>query len=83
MPDDRFFEETHPKWTEWRRDLHMHPELAYKEHRTSEFVAEKLEQMGITVHRGYGGTGVVGVLKNGGGPNIGLRADMDERHRVL
>lgn len=33
--------------------------------------------MGIAVHRGYGGTGIVGVLKNGDGPNIGLRADMD------
>jgi hippurate hydrolase len=77
IPDDHFFKETHPKWTEWRHDLHKYPELAYHEHRTSEFVAEKLAQMGITVHRGYGGTGVVGVLKTGDGPNIGLRADMD------
>ncbi|WP_367397398.1 M20 aminoacylase family protein [Roseovarius sp. PS-C2] len=77
MLDDSFFADSHPKWIEWRRDLHMHPELAYQEYRTSERVAERLAQMGVTVHRGYGGTGVVGVLKNGDGPNIGLRADMD------
>lgn len=72
-----FFTAQHPTWTDWRRDLHKHPELAYQEHRTSEFVATSLTQMGMTVHRGYGGTGVVGVLQHGDGPNIGLRADMD------
>jgi amidohydrolase len=77
MPNSDFFTSRHAIWTEWRQDLHKHPELAYKEHRTSEFVAERLAQMGIAVFRGYGGTGVVGVLKNGDGPNIGLRADMD------
>lgn len=75
IPD--FFTTQQPTWTQWRRDLHKHPELAYQEHRTSEFVAGQLTQMGIEVHRGYGGTGIVGVLKNGDGPNIGLRADMD------
>lgn len=77
MSPPDFFTAQHPTWTDWRHDLHKHPELAYHEHRTSEFVAERLTQMGITVHRGYGGTGVVGVLRNGDGPNIGLRADMD------
>ena len=77
MPNPDFFTSKHPIWTEWRHDLHKHPELAYQEHRTSESVAARLVQMGITVHRGYGGTGVVGVLKHGDGPNIGLRADMD------
>ncbi|MCR9158450.1 MAG: M20 family metallopeptidase [Rhodobacteraceae bacterium] len=75
VPD--FFTTHQPTWMQWRRDLHKHPELAYQEHRTSEFVAQQLTRMGIEVHGGYGGTGIVGVLKCGDGPNIGLRADMD------
>jgi len=63
--------------TVWRRDLHAHPETAFEEHRTSAFVAEKLESFGIEVHRGLAGTGIVGTLKTGDGPSIGLRADMD------
>ncbi len=62
-----------------RRDLHAHPEIGFEEKRTSSIVADKLAQWGIEVHRGIGGTGVVGVLKGkGDGPRrIGLRADMD------
>ncbi|HEY0328597.1 MAG TPA: M20 aminoacylase family protein [Rhodopseudomonas sp.] len=62
-----------------RRDLHAHPEIGFEEVRTSGIVAEKLTQYGIEVHRGLGGTGVIGVLKGkgGGGKRIGLRADMD------
>ncbi|WP_200864651.1 M20 aminoacylase family protein [Pantoea sp. AS-PWVM4] len=61
-----------------RRDLHAHPELGYKETRTSDIVARVLTEQGIEVHRGLGGTGVVGVLKRGTGSRvIGLRADMD------
>ena len=62
-----------------RRDLHAHPEIGFEEVRTSGIVAEKLAQWGIEVHRGLGGTGVVGVLKGKGaaGRRIGLRADMD------
>ena len=62
-----------------RRDLHAHPEIGFDEVRTSGIVAEKLSQWGIEVHRGLGGTGVVGVLKgkNDSGRKIGLRADMD------
>ncbi len=62
-----------------RRDLHAHPEIGFEEVRTSGIVAEKLKGWGIEVHRGLGGTGVVGVLKGkgGGGKRIGLRADMD------
>ena len=63
-----------------RRDLHAHPEIGFEETRTSGIVAEKLSQWGIEVHRGLGGTGVIGVLKGKGdsGKRIGLRADMDE-----
>jgi hippurate hydrolase len=62
-----------------RRDLHAHPEIGFEEKRTSGIVAEKLAQWGIEVHRGLGGTGVIGVLKGKGdsGKKIGLRADMD------
>ena len=62
-----------------RRDIHAHPEIGFEEVRTSGIVADKLKSWGIEVHRGLGGTGVVGVLKgNGSGAKrIGLRADMD------
>ena len=65
--------------TEWRRDLHAHPETAFEEKRTAEIVAKKLESWGIEVHRGLAATGVVGTLRGArdGGRAIGLRADMD------
>ncbi|HIE75574.1 MAG TPA: amidohydrolase, partial [Gammaproteobacteria bacterium] len=69
--------EFHEQMTEWRHDIHAHPEIAFEEQRTSDIVARELEQFGIEVHRGLAKTGVVGVLKNGDGPSIGLRADMD------
>lgn len=63
---------------EIRRDIHAHPELCFEEVRTAELVAKKLGEWGIPVHRGLGGTGVVGIIKNGTSPRaIGLRADMD------
>jgi amidohydrolase/hippurate hydrolase len=70
-------DDTIARMTAWRRDLHAHPETAYQEHRTSDVVANALQAMGIEIHRGLAGTGVVGTLKNGDGPSIGLRADMD------
>ncbi len=61
-----------------RRDIHQHPELAFEEQRTSDLVAAKLESWGYAVHRGLGGTGVVGTLTRGAGKRrLGLRADMD------
>ncbi|WP_256844339.1 MULTISPECIES: M20 aminoacylase family protein [unclassified Pantoea] len=61
-----------------RRDLHAHPELGFQEQRTSDVVANFLQQLGIEVHRGIGKTGVVGILKKGSSERmIGLRADMD------
>jgi amidohydrolase len=69
---------THPELTAIRHDIHAHPELGLREHRTAELVAHKLEEWGIETHRGVGGTGVVGVLRAGNGHGrIGLRADMD------
>jgi len=59
------------------RDLHTHPELSDQEHRTAAKAAEQLEWAGSKVSTGIGGTGVVGVLRNGDGPTVMLRADMD------
>ncbi|WP_423465280.1 amidohydrolase [Promicromonospora sp. MS192] len=58
-------------------DLHEHPELSYQETRTAALVAERLAAAGYVVHTGIGGTGVAGVLGNGDGPCVLLRADMD------
>ena len=64
--------------SEWRQNLHAHPELGFEEHRTSDFVASKLEEFGVEVHREIGKTGIVGVLRQGNETrSIGLRADMD------
>ncbi|MEH3101030.1 M20 aminoacylase family protein [Sphingomonas adhaesiva] len=61
-----------------RRDIHAHPELGYREHRTAALIAAQLRAIGVEVHEGIGGTGVVGVLHHGTSPRtIGLRADMD------
>jgi amidohydrolase len=61
-----------------RRDIHAHPELGYQEQRTSALIADALTQWGIPVHRGLGGTGVVGVVRNGSATRaVGLRADID------
>ncbi|WP_055588087.1 amidohydrolase [Peterkaempfera griseoplana] len=59
------------------KDLHSHPDLGHQEHRTATRVAERLRNCGYQVHEGIGGTGVVGVLANGAGPTVLLRADMD------
>ena len=63
----------------WRHDLHAHPETAFEERRTSGFVARELEALGLEVHTGLAGTGLVGVLRGSGDPAraIGLRADLD------
>ncbi|SVA46125.1 uncharacterized protein METZ01_LOCUS98979, partial [marine metagenome] len=67
-----------PELTNWRRDIHAHPEIAFEEHRTAKIVAEKLEEFGLEVETGIAGTGVVGRLTKGRGNRaIGLRADLD------
>ncbi len=61
-----------------RKDIHAHPELRFEEHRTADLVAQQLTAWGIPIHRGLGGTGVVGIIKNGASDRaLGLRADMD------
>src|SRR5690606_8759952 len=64
-------------WTALRRDIHAHPELGFEEHRTAGIVAQELKRMGLEVHEGLAGTGVVGTWSRGSGLSIGLRADMD------
>ncbi len=59
------------------KDLHQHPELSHQERRTAGRVAKRLQEYGFAVDSGIGGTGVVGVLANGSGPTVLLRADMD------
>lgn len=61
-----------------RRDVHQNPELFFNEFRTSEIIANYLENLGLEVHRGIGGTGVVGILNTGReGRTIAWRADID------
>ena len=66
-----------PSLVDVYKDLHRHPELGFQEHRTAAIVAERLSATGFDVTTGVGGTGVVGVLMNGSGPTVLLRADMD------
>ena len=72
----------HETLTAWRRDLHAHPQTAFEEIYASDFIAERLQESGIQVHRGMAKTGVVGTLEgskpaNGKNSAIGLRADID------
>ena len=67
----------HADMVRWRHDLHAHPELAFEERRTADFVAACLEEWGLDVDRGLARTGVVGTLSRGSGKTVGLRADMD------
>ncbi len=69
-----------PELIATRHDIHQHPEIGFEEVRTSAIVADKLTSWGIEVVRGYGGTGIIGILKGkhpGNRKTIGLRADMD------
>ncbi len=58
-------------------DIHAHPELSMQEHRTAARAADHLRAAGYEVTTGIGTTGVVGLLRNGDGPTVMLRADMD------
>ena len=81
MPVINRFADLLPAITEWRRDIHQHPEIDFETHRTSALVADKLRAFGLDeVATGIGRTGVVGVIRGratGSGRVIGLRADMD------
>ncbi|MBC7452835.1 MAG: amidohydrolase [Massilia sp.] len=59
------------------QDLHTHPELAFDEHRTAAKLAERAKALGFEVTTGVGGTGVVAILRNGPGPTVMLRTEID------
>ncbi len=59
------------------RHLHTHPELSFKEFETAKRIAEELRKAGCEVTEGVGKMGVVGVLKNGAGPTVMVRTDLD------
>ena len=70
-----------PEMTEWRRQIHEKPEIAYQEKVTSKFIANKLKDFGIEVFEEFGKTGVVGIIQGkenkGQEKSIAIRADMD------
>jgi hippurate hydrolase len=66
-----------PWQEELYRDIHQHPELSHRETRTAGLVADRLREAAFEVHEQVGGTGVVGILRNGDGATVLLRADMD------
>jgi len=70
-------DEIYPKLDALYLDLHKNPELSMKEDRTSARLASELKALGYEVTTGVGGTGVVGVLRNGAGPTVLLRTELD------
>lgn len=80
MPIVNRIADFHEDMTDWRRELHQHPETAFEEEWTSDFVAARLSTFGMDeIHRGIAKTGIVAVLhgRNPGSRSIALRADMD------
>jgi len=79
MPIINRIAEFHAEMTQWRHQIHAHPETAFEEHKTAELVAGLLESFGVSVDPGIARTGVIGTLKGSlpGDRAIALRADMD------
>ncbi len=65
------------RWADVYRDIHANPELGFAETRTAGIVESHLVSMGFEVTTGVGSTGVVGLVRNGPGPTVLVRADMD------
>jgi hippurate hydrolase len=59
------------------RDLHEHPELAFHEERTAETLAKRVKELGFEVTTGVGKTGLVAIMRNGPGPVVMLRTELD------
>src|SRR5207249_2423543 len=70
-------EKEYPNLFELYKHLHTHPELSFQEEKTADRIAGELRQIGFEVTTNIGGHGVVGVLKNGNGPTILVRTDLD------
>src|SRR5260370_13857403 len=82
MPIINRIADFHAEMTQWRRQIHAHPETAFEEHKTAELVAELLESFGLRVDRDIARTGVIGTLEGSlpGDRAIALPADMDALH---
>lgn len=65
------------EWLDYYKHLHAHPELSYHESNTSELLAKQLKQLGFEVTTNVGGFGIVGVYRNGNGPTVMMRTDLD------
>jgi amidohydrolase len=78
VTDLSLLNQLHDEMRQWRRHLHQYPETAFEETATAKFIADKLTEFGLEVHKGLAETGVVATLKAGNGSKkIALRADMD------
>ena len=85
MPIINRIADFHEEMTEWRREMHAHPETAFEEVWTSDFIAKRLEEIGVDhIERGLAKTGIVATIKGNGKPvgggdggRIGIRADFD------
>ncbi|WP_395382597.1 M20 family metallopeptidase [Mesorhizobium sp. UC22_110] len=75
---EAFFRDRQAIYAGWRQHLHQFPEVAFQEHKTAAYIAERLAEMGLAVETGLAGTGLVATLEGDEpGPALGLRADMD------
>lgn len=74
---DESLRENYADLEKWYRDLHQHPELSLHEEKTSEKIADELQRLGFETLRNVGGYGVVGIFRNGKGPTVLYRTDMD------
>jgi len=76
-PSEQQVDAVYPQMKTLYEDLHRNPELSLHEEKTAAKIAEQLRKLGYDVTTGVGGTGVVGVLKNGAGPRVMIRAELD------
>src|ERR1700755_3208198 len=71
------FEADYPKLDALYRDIHAHPELAFQETRTAAKLAAEMRALGFEVTEKVGGTGIVAIYKNGPGPTVLVRTELD------
>ncbi len=76
-PSNAQIDSIYPQVETLYMDLHRNPELSTHEVKTAATIADQLRRLGYEVTTGVGGTGVVGVLKNGAGPTVMIRAELD------
>jgi len=76
-PSEQQVDAVYPQMKTLYEDLHRNPELSLHEEKTAAKIADQLRKLGYDVTTGVGGTGVVGILKNGAGPTVMIRAELD------